>query len=142
MVDLFSDDRLLEIAGGDEAFLSVRLARQLIAARATQEHMRARCVWLQERRKALQRLAATRMVRLRTLRKLRARLSAGPVMPETPSEAVIVAAFTCAGIPDDANDDEYRSDFKGLWSAIRSALMQEQCRGGHTERRAAANGRG
>ncbi len=52
--------------------------------------------------------------------------AAGPVMPETPSDAVIVAAFTHADIPDDATDDEYRSDFKGLWSAIRSALMQEQ----------------
>ncbi len=59
----------------------------------------------------------------------RAQLASGPMMPETPSEAVIVAAFTYAGIPDDANDDEYRADFKGLWSAIRSALMQGQGRG-------------
>ncbi len=56
-------------------------------------------------------------------------LASGPMMPETPSEAVIVAAFTYAGIPDDANDDKYRADFKGLWSAIRSALMQGQGRG-------------
>lgn len=50
---------------------------ELFALRAENKQMRARCTWLQGRRKALQAIAAKRMVRMRTLRRMRAQLAAG-----------------------------------------------------------------
>ncbi len=125
MTERPSDDGLRDILSDDDAWVTrgeiQEMARELVELRTTQEHLRARCVWLQERRKALQRSAATRMVRLRTLRKLRARLAAGPVMPEVPGDAVIDAACGAGWGDHWIGPDRYLA----VYAAIRAALLKE-----------------
>lgn len=102
----------------------VGIARELLELRAENAHLRQRCTWLQERRAVLRKLVSSRWSKRREVRRLRAKLAAGPVMPEVPSERSLSAAAVVF-LP--------RFGPRGVYWAIRDALLAEQNGAGDVE---------
>lgn len=145
MTDRLSDERLREIAGRlrrraeqamgqlhcgsenweyreahKEADLnhdSVAALVELLDLRAENARLRERCTWLQERRAVLRKLLAAKWSKRKEVRAMRAKLAAGPVMPEEPSKGALSTAAVVF-LP--------RFGPRGVYGAIRDALLAEQ----------------
>lgn len=104
-----------------------RILALLPIARLSEEnaHLRERCTWLQERRTVLRNLLAAKWSKRKAVRRMRAKLAAGPVMPEVPSEAVQVLIIDTVN-----NAIAGRGNWScyGLYVDIRTALLKEQSR--------------
>lgn len=118
MTERLSDERLREITKLPGT--AGQMARELLELRAENIRLRQRCTWLQERRAVIRKLVASRWSKRREVRRLRAKLAAGPVMPETPADSVIIASTYALvdfdrDLPVAASEADYR--------AIRKRLM-------------------
>lgn len=116
MTERLSDERLryLRENQDDVEYDDVSpMTDELIDLRVENAHLRERCTWLQERRAVLRKLLSAKWSKRKEVRRMRAKLAAGPVMPETPSEAVLAVLST---------DSVQRFGSVRVYGAIRDTL--------------------
>lgn len=101
-----------------DRILALPMVRELLDLRAENEKLRERCTWLQERRAVLRQLLSAKWSKRKEVRRMRAKLGAGPVMPEVPSEDVLRFGATRPFVGG--------SPIECFYHGFRDALLAEQ----------------